>query len=281
MGANMTIKEIKEYALMTLMDFGGQIIGVVLLLIVGWIVASFTSRLVRISMRKSGIDETLTGFVSHLARWSILVLFGLTCLSIFGIQTTSFAAVIGAVGIAIGLAFQGTLSNFAAGMMLLVFRPFKIGDFVEVAGHSGTVYALDLFTTALDTPGNRRLIIPNKSISGSVIENISHHPTRRVDVAVGTDYAADLERTRQALLEAALSVPDHLDAPKPVVVLLDLGASSIDWSVRVWADRHNFLAVKQGLIAAIKHKLDTAGIGIPYPQMDIHTDPAANSSSEP
>ena len=128
---------------------------------------------------------------------------------------------IGATGLAIGLAFQGALSNFAVGAMLLVFRPFKVGDFVEIVGQTGTVFALDLITTALDTPDNRWILIPNESVFGAVIQNTSHHPTRRIDVAVGTDYAADLGRTRRVLLEAAGSVPDHLADPEPVVVLLD------------------------------------------------------------
>ncbi|HJN64719.1 MAG TPA: mechanosensitive ion channel [Pirellulales bacterium] len=266
----MTFAEIKEYASTTVLYFGARVVGVIVLLIVGWLVAGIVAHLLVRTMRKANIDKTLTLFVSRLARWCILILFGLACLGIFGIQTTSFAAVIGAAGLAIGLAFQGALSNFAAGAMLLVFRPFKVGDFVEVAGQTGTVCALDLVTTAIDTPDNRRIVIPNKSVFDTVIQNSSYHPTRRVDVAVGTEYTADLDRTRQVLLKAVQSVPDYLSEPAPAIILLDLGPSSIDWSVRVWVNASDFGAIKQALIAAIKNNLDEAGIGIPFPQMEIH-----------
>lgn len=266
----MTVAELKEYASTTLMYFGARVVGVMVLLIVGWLVAGIVARLLGRTMEQANIDKTLTRFVSRLARWCILILFGLACLGIFGIQTTSFAAVIGAAGLAIGLAFQGALSNFAAGAMLLVFRPFKVGDFVEIAGQTGTVFALDLVTTAIDTPDNRRIVIPNKSVFDTVIQNASYHPTRRVDIALGTEYTADLDRTREVLLKAVQSVPGYLSEPEPAIVLLDLGPSSIDWSVRVWVNKSDFATVKQALIVAVKNHLDGAGIGIPFPQMEIH-----------
>jgi len=253
-------------------DLGGQLLGVILLMFAGWIVAGFVRRTVGASLRKAGIDETLSRFTSKIARWLVLILIGLACLSMFGVETTSFAAVIGAAGLAIGLAFQGTLGNFAAGAMLLVFRPFKVGDVVNVAGQTGKVFELELFTTTLDTFDNRRIIVPNGTVFGSVIENISHHPTRRADVAVGTDYAADLDHTREILMAAAFSVEGRIDDPEPAVVLLELGASSIDWSVRVWAASADFGAVKQALTRSVKNALDEAQIGIPFPQMDVHTD---------
>ncbi len=194
------------------------------------------------------------------------------CLSKFGVETASLAAVIGAAGLAIGLAFQGTLSNFAAGAMLLVFRPYKVGDTVVVAGHAGTVDEIELFTTTLDTPDKRRVIVPNSSIFGAVIENHTHHGARRFEIPVGAAYAADVDQTRAALERAVQSVPMVLTMPAPDVMLMGLGSSSVDWAVRGWARRESLGQAKQAVIRAVKLELDRAGIGIPFPQMELHFD---------
>jgi small conductance mechanosensitive channel len=187
-----------------------------------------------------------------------------------GVELVAFVGVIAASAFAIGLAFQGSLSNFSAGVMLLVFRPFKVGDVVNVAGETGKVDEIGLFTTTMDTPDNRRLILPNGAIFGAVIENITHHPIRRVDVAVGTDYTADLDRTREVLLKAAVEIPDQVPDKEPVVVLGELGASSVDWSIRVWVDAANYWPTKDALTRSVKNALDEANISIPFPQMDVH-----------
>lgn len=260
-----------------LQDFLMKVMGVIVLLFVAWVAATWLGRLARKAMLKARLDETLTKFFSKFIRWAVLILALLACLGVFGVETTSFAAVIGAAGLAIGLAFQGTLGNFAAGIMLLMFRPFKVGDIVNVAGQTGKVDEVELFTTTIDTPDNRRIIIPNGSVFGSVIENISHHSTRRVDVAVGSDYFADLDETRDILTRVATNVSGRLDDPEPAVVLLELGGSSIDWSVRVWCNSADFWGVKQALTRDVKNALDQAGIGIPFPQMDVHMDQTAAS----
>lgn len=200
----------------------------------------------------------------------MLVLIILACLSVFGVETTSFAAVLGSAGIAIGLALQGTLGNFASGIMLLMFRPFQVGDVVTIGGVTGKVNEIELFTTTLDTFDNRRFIIPNGSVFGSTIENISFHPQRRADVDVGVSYSADIDRTREILSQVAQNIPGILYNPEPAVLLLDLGDSSVNWSVRVWAPADQFFDVKQATTRAVKLALDDAGIGIPFPQMDVH-----------
>lgn len=243
---------------------------VLILLFLALTIASWVGGLVRMSLSRMKVDQTLAKFAAKLARWSILVLAVLVCLDTFGVGITSFAAILGAAGFAVGLAFQGTLSNFAAGAMLLVFRPFKVGDVVEVGGELGIVDEIELFTTAMDTFDNRRIIIPNSSVFGSTIENITYHPRRRVDVAVGTAYEADIDQTRATLEYAIQQTEGGLSEPEPQVVLDGLGASSIDWQVRVWAPKEQFLDVKQSLIRSVKIHLDQAGIGIPYPQMDVH-----------
>lgn len=233
-------------------------------------IASWISSAVRTSLTKMKFDPTLSKFLAKLARWAVLLMAVLVCLGTFGVETTSFAAVIGAAGFAVGLAFQGTLSNFASGAMLLIFRPFKVGDVVNISGQLGKVDEIELFTTAVDTFDNRRIILPNSSVFGSTIENITYHPVRRVDVSVGAAYDADIDQTRR-VLESAIDMTDGMiPHPEPQVVLDNLGASSVDWVVRVWAPTDKFLDVKQSLIRAVKMKLDQAGIGIPFPQMDIH-----------
>ncbi len=252
--------------------YGIPTIKVIVMLIAAFLVAAWAGRVVTKMCTKSKIEMTLARFFGKMAKWGVMILALLSILSIFGVQTTSFAAVIGAAGLAVGLAFQGTLGNFASGIMLLVFRPFVVGDVVTVAGTTGKVFEIDLFNTALDTPDNIRVIVPNGAVFGSTITNISHHDTRRVDVAVGTDYPADLDAARATLLEAAKGIDHVLADPEPAAVLCDLGDSCINWSVRVWAKSEDYWAVKDALTREVKNRLDGANIGIPFPQMDLHVD---------
>jgi len=259
--------------------YGLRVIGALLLLIGGWIVSKWVRRSLWARFEKSELDQTLAKFFSNIAGTLILIFALFAALELFGVQTTSFIAVLGAAGLAVGLALQGTLSNFAAGVMLLIFRPFKVGDAVSVAGKTGIIQAIELFVTNMDTFDNRRIIIPNSMIFGDVIETISFHAIRRVDVSVGTEYPADLDRVRSILQTAAASIPETLDDPAPAVVLLRLGDSSIDWDVRVWTNTDVYGATKQALIRATKNALDEAGIGIPFPQMHVHMDGAVASHS--
>ena len=178
----------------------------------------------------------------------------------------------GAAGLAVGLAFQGTLANFSSGVMLLVFRPFKVGDVVNAAGVTGKVYETGMFSTTLDTPDNRRIILPNGTVFGSTIENVTHHDTRRVDVTIGVDYAADLDDTRQVLTNSISNIPDTLNEPESQIVLSELGASSVDWTIRIWSNTEDYWGVRETVLESVKKSLDAAGIGIPYPQLDVHLD---------
>jgi small conductance mechanosensitive channel len=253
-----------------MVNYGGRVAVALVVLIIGWIFAGWVGAVTRRALANSRIDETLAKFLGRLARWGVLILVILACLSVFGVETTSFAAVLGSAGIAIGLAFQGTLGNFASGIMLLMFRPFQVGDVVTLDGVTGKVDEIELFTTTLDTFDNRRFIIPNGSVFGSTIENISFHDQRRVEVSVGVTYSADIDHTRQILLDAARQVPGMLPDPEPAVVLTGLGDSSVNWSVRVWARSEDFLSVQQATIRAVKLALDEAGLEIPFPQMDVN-----------
>lgn len=255
-----------------IIDYAMSVLGALLVLFIGFAIAGWAKSATRSALERSNLDPTLQKFFSNLVRYLVLIIVGIAVLSLFGINVTSIAAILAAAGFAVGLALQGTLSNFAAGMMLLIFRPFGVGDVVEVAGERGKVSEISLFNTHMDTPDNRRLIIPNGSIFGSPIENFTFHDTRRVDVAVGTDYPADLNETRRILEEAAAAVDKQAPGKDPQVYLDSLGDSSINWSVRVWAATPDYWGVKEDLTQKVKDALDAAGIGIPYPQMDVHMD---------
>ena len=248
---------------------------VIVLLLVAMTAAGWAAAAVRSSLTRMKFDATLAKFLARLTRWVVLLLGLLACLGTFGVETTSFAAVLGAAGFAVGLALQGTLSNFAAGAMLLLFRPFKVGDVVNLDGAAGVVDEISVFTTMVDTFDNRRIILPNGEVFGSKIENITFHSIRRVDVSVGCAYDADIDRTREALGVAVEETQGKLSDPEPAIVLDGLGASSVDWIVRVWAPTSDYLAVKQSLLRAVKMRLDAAGIGIPFPQLDVHVQPGS------
>lgn len=258
-------------------DYAVRIGGALILLFVAFRVAAAAQRAVESGLGKQRFDATLTRFFGSIARWLVLVVAVLACLGIFGIETTSVAAVLGAASLAVGLAFQGTLSSFASGVMLLVFRPFTIGDLVIVGGTEGIVQELGLFSTAIDTLDHRRIILPNSAIFGATIENQTFHDKRRVDVPVGADYGAGLDETREALLAAAERCPGRRQDLPVDAYLCDLGGSSVDWSVRVWCDPAEYLGVRQNLVRETKLALDAAGIGIPYPQMDVHLDGGLSS----
>jgi len=237
------------------------------LFVAGWIRGMTTK-----ACRKANVEETLARFLGNMVRYFVLFAGGITILGTLGVETTSFAAVLAAAGFAVGMAMSGMLGNVAAGVMLLFFRPFKVGDVASAGGTTGKVIEIGLFTTTFDTPDNRRIIVPNGSVFGGTIENISHHDVRRVDVSVGTDYGADVDKTREVLVAAAKACSGVLQDPEPAAVLTGLGGSSIDWSVRVWVNAADFWAVSDRLTRDVKYALDGADIGIPYPQMDVHLD---------
>lgn len=246
--------------------------GVLVALFVAWVVAGWVRRAIRKSLEKRSFDTTLTRFFANLARYAILTVVVVGCLGVFGIQTTSFAALVAALGLAVGLAFQGTLGNFAAGIMLLIFRPYKVGDYVRAGGEMGSVEEIELFFTELKTPDNRRVIVPNGPIFAGTIENFSHYDMRRCGIPVGVEYGADIDRTREVLEGAVKTMEGVLDEPAPQIFLKELGGSSVDWEVRVWVKTSEYWDVHQRGVRAVKKALDEAGLGIPFPQMDVHLD---------
>ncbi|MEM1109576.1 MAG: mechanosensitive ion channel domain-containing protein [Planctomycetota bacterium] len=246
----------------------------IVILVVAVIVGKIIAKIVSNATRKAKVDETLARFFGKLVFYAVVTLGVIAALGRVGVEVTAFAAILAAAGFAVGMALSGTLSNFAAGVMLLIFRPFKVGDVISAAGITAKVNEIELFTTTFDTPDNRRIIVPNSSIFGGTIENISHHGERRVDVAVGCDYSADIDKTREVLTAAVESVEGRIDGDGRgfQVFLGELGASSVDWAVRVWFPAADYWGKKEELTRAVKMHLDEAGIGIPFPQMDIHVD---------
>lgn len=243
-----------------------------LAIFMGYLVASYLSRVASGPVCRR-IDQTLGQFIGKVIFYGVLLGVVGAVLSQIGVKLGGLATILAAAGFAVGLAFQGTLSNFASGVLLLVFRPFKVGDFINAAGVMGKVNEIDLFTTTLDTPDHRRIIVPNSSISGSTIENVSFHRHRRAEVLVGVAYSADVDRTREALTNACLALGDRVIEGEErgyAVILSDLGSSSVNWIVRAWVASSDFFAAKELLTIEVKRQLDAVGIGIPFPQMDVH-----------
>ncbi|MFO8100257.1 MAG: mechanosensitive ion channel [Salinibacter sp.] len=255
------------------------------ILVIGRYIAAWVRDTTKSGLDRPEMDQTLTKFAGNFAYYAIFLLALFAGLETVGVQTASFIAVLAAASFAVGLALQGTLANFAAGVMLLIFRPFGVGDYVEIAGKTGFVRDLQLFFTRLRTRSNRVIIVPNGDIFGSTIENIFAQDEIRVDCDVGTDYPADIDEVREVLLDAARAVDGRLEDKGVQAALVGLGGSSIDWQVRVWARPDDYFRLKQELTRQVKYKLDAADIGIPFPQRDVHVDylngaPETNGTSD-
>jgi small conductance mechanosensitive channel len=253
-------------------DYLLSVAAFILILIIGRYVARWLRNKIRDGLDTPDVDRTLTKFAGNFVYYAIFLLAIFAALQTVGVEIASFVAVLAAAGFAVGLALQGTLANFAAGIMLLIFRPFGVGDYVEIADETGFVRDLQLFFTKIRTRDNRVIIIPNGDVFGATIENVFAEDEIRVDCDVGTDYPADIDKTREVLLAAARSVEDRLEEKGEQAALVELGGSSINWQVRIWATPDNYFRLKQELTRQVKYHLDEAGIGIPYPQMDVHLD---------
>ena len=250
-------------------------LGALAVLVIGLWLAGRAKKLVIKGMHRSGrLDETLIGFLSNLVHYGLIALVIITTLGIFGVPTTSFAAVIGAAGLAIGLALQGTLGHVASGVMMLGQRPFHVGDFIEAGGQSGTVKAISLFTTEIATLDNKKVIIPNGEVWNNPIVNYSSYDTRRLDIIWGVSYSDDLDKALGALRSEIDKEERILKDPEPVVAVDSLGDSSVNLTSRVWVDRPDYLAVKWALTKAVKERFDAEGITIPFPHRQIIQDAA-------
>ena len=248
----------------------GSIIGALLIVFAGMFLAGWAGRRIRnIGLRHEALDDTLFNFLANITRYVILGFTFLIVLNTFGIQTSSIVAVIGAAGLAIGLALQGTLSNVAAGVMIILFRPFKIGDFVEVAGISGTVKDISLNFTELANVSNIQVIVPNSQVWGNIITNYSTNQTRRAEWVFGVSYGADLKAAEEAIRTTIMADPRSLTDPEPFIQVNNLGDFSVDFLVRVWVPSSEYFAYQADMKRAVKEALDAAGVDIPFPTQTL------------
>ncbi len=252
--------------------YGFKFIGAVLIFYIGKIVAKFLTKVSKKAMQKASLDETITKFAANVIYGGMMVFIILAALSKLGVNTNSFIAVLGAAGLAVGLAFQGTLSNVGAGVLLVFFRPFNVGDFISAAGENGVVEEINLFSTLLKTGDNKQIIIPNSAIIGGNITNFSAKETRRVDFIFGIGYDDDLKLAKKTLEDIINSDERVLKDPAPFVAVSELADSSVNFIVRAWVKSGDYWGVKFDTTEKVKLTFDEKNISIPYPQMDIHQD---------
>jgi small conductance mechanosensitive channel len=258
----------KIYELITV--FGVKILAAVAVFIIGRWVAKLMRRIVDKVIGKRSVDPTIGKFVANLTYIALLTFFILAALGLLGIQTTSFIAVIGAAGLAIGLALQGSLANFAAGFLLIIFRPYKVGDYIEGGGTAGTVEAIQLFTTQLASPDNKTIIVPNSKMTGDNIVNYSAKGTRRVDMVFGIGYEDDIDKARNIITEILSQDERILKDPPTNIAVSELADSSVNFIARPWVNAADYWNVYFETTEKVKKRFDAQGISIPYPQRDVH-----------
>ena len=258
----------KVWELLTI--YGLRVIAAIVVFIVGRWIAKGLANLAEKVMNKKEVDSTIVSFVENMIYIALLAFVVLAALAQLGIQTTSFIAVIGAAGLAIGLALQGSLSNFAAGFLMIIFRPFKVGDYIEGAGVAGTVEAIQIFTTQLQTPDNKTVIIPNASLTADNITNWSVKGTRRVDLVMGIGYGDDIDKAKKIMADVLAKDERIIKDPAPKIALVELADSSVNFVVRPWVKADDYWDVYFDTTENIKKSFDAEGITIPFPQRDVH-----------
>lgn len=253
-------------------DYGIKIVGAILIFIIGKMIAKAIGNVTNKAMTRYNVDETLTKFASSAVYFGLLVVVIMAAISHLGIETTSFLAILGAAGLAIGLALKDTLSNVGAAVVILIFRPFKVGDFVDAGGAVGTVDSISLFTTTISPLDNRTIIVPNSSITAGNIINFSNKPVRRIDHVVGISYDDDIKKAKDVMYQVIADDTRALAEPEPLVAVTELGDSSVNFTVRAWVNSADYWDTYFSLIESIKIALDENSITIPFPQMDVHLD---------
>jgi len=266
---NEQLQELLQTAYTLTMSYGPKLVLALLTLIIGlWLINKLVRRFNTSLTNK--VDATLGQFGSSLVSVILKAVLLISVASMIGIETTSFIAVLGAAGLAVGLALQGSLANFAGGVLILMFKPFKVGDVIEAQGHIGTVKEIQIFNTLLTTPDNRIVIIPNGALSNSSMININRESTRRVDMAFGIGYGDDIDLAKSLLHETIIKEERILRDPAPMVVLSELADSSVNFAVRVWVNTPDYWPVYFAMHEHVKKEFDAKGISIPFPQQDVH-----------
>ena len=251
------------------LEYSGKLTLAVITMLIGWwLISRLTSSIGRMLAARK-VDRALSSFIGSLVSIVLRILLLISVASMIGVETTSFIAMIGAAGLAIGLALQGSLANFAGGVLIMLFRPFRAGDWIEAQGVSGSVDSIQIFHTTLKTGDNKVVIVPNGSLSNGHITNYSREPRRRADINIGIDYSSDIKKAREVLLEIAQDPRVHVE-PAPVVFVTGLGDSAVNLSLRVWVATGDFWPVTFSFTELAKERLTEAGIGIPFPQRVVH-----------
>lgn len=248
-----------------LIALGGKVLGALVLLIIGLWIIKILMKGVKKLMRKRDLDKSLQGFLTSLIGWALKIFLFVTVAGQLGIETTSFAAIIASAGLAIGMALQGSLANFAGGTLILIFKPFKVGDYIEAQGVQGVVKDIEIFTTKINTVDNKEIIIPNGALSNGNIINYSSEGKRRVDLTFGVSYDADIKETKEVLMSVLNATPNILNDPKPVVLVSELADSSVNFVTRTWVKAEDYWDAYFHITEHTKIALDKAGIEIPYP----------------
>jgi small conductance mechanosensitive channel len=252
------------------LEFLMSLAAAIAIFVIGRIAIRIVTSGMRKTMQRHEVDRTLQSFVTNIVRIVLLIVVILMALGTLGVQTTSFVAILGAAGLAIGLALQGSLSNFAAGVLIVFFRPYKSGDYIEAAGVSGTVEDVQILTTILKTPDNKRVIVPNGQVMGDVITNYSANDTRRVDLVFGVGYGDDLDKVKKALQDVVAADSRVLAEPAPTIAVLELADSSVNFVCRPWVKTADYWSVWFDMTETVKKRFDAEGITIPFPQRDVH-----------
>ncbi|GAA3646488.1 mechanosensitive ion channel family protein [Flavivirga jejuensis] len=261
----MDLEKWLDIAQSFIMEYGIKIIGAIVIWIIGsWVIKKLNKGMSKL-MAKRSYDESLQKFLLNLIGWALKIILFIAILSQLGVETTSFAAILAAAGLAIGMALQGSLGNFAGGVLIMIFKPFKIGDLIEAQGELGVVKEIEIFTTKLTGLSNREIIIPNGSLSNGNIINYTTEGTRRVDLTFGVGYDSDIKKTKEVLMNVLTSHPKVLKEPVPTVNVSELADSSINFAVRPWSTADDYWDVYFGITENVKEALDAAGIEIPYP----------------
>lgn len=265
-----TANTMLDSAVALLSTWGLKVVGAIAVLVIGRILAGSIRRAVRRAMERSKADATLVPFVANGVYYLALTVVLIAVLNLFGVQTASLVAVLGAAGLAIGLAMQGTLSNFSAGVMLLFFRPFKVGDFIDAAGTMGSVVEIGIFSSTLKSPDNVKIVVPNSQVYGQIIKNYNGYDTRRIDLVVGISYDDDIQVALDTIQQVVAADPRVLAEPETQIAVSNLGDSSVDIVVRPWCQGGDYWSLRFDLTRKLKEELEAAGCSIPYPQRDVH-----------
>lgn len=263
---NLSQEEITAFVVL----WGTRIIYALLIFLLGKWIAAKTTALARAGMKKREVDPALVSFLTSIAYYAMMIAIAIAAVGQLGVQTTSFIAVLGAAGLAVGLALQGSLSNFAAGTLIILFRPFRIGDFVEAGGTAGIIEEIGVLFTQMKSPDNKKIIVPNSQIMGGTITNITAHPIRRIDLEIGVAYTDDVDKAKEIIMDELMKNPSVLQDPAPVVELWSLGDSSVNFIVRPWANAADWFRTRCDLLPAIKKRIEAEGLSIPFPQRDVH-----------